>query len=298
MLSVKQLEAFMAVVDGGSFQAAARRLHASQPAISRRIAELEQSLGVRLFERTTRTCHLTPHGRLLVPHGRNVLRDLGDISAAVAEPASVVGLVRIGLVETIALTKLPDLLARLARDYPGLRPEIEVDVTSALVQRLLAREIDVAILVAPVAEPELNTEPLWDMELAWFGAASRHASNRKLVLDDLADECVLLHTRSGHGSIVRRWFREAGLRPRRVVGCSSLAALIRVVESGFGIGLLPRASVEESPVGTGLVYLPTTLSLPRNPFVLTSHIDEMAPATHACIRSIRAAGQERAIAGR
>jgi DNA-binding transcriptional LysR family regulator len=289
MMTVKQLQAFLAVAESGSFQAAARRLHTSQPGISRRIAELEHALGTRLFERTTRTCHVTPRGRLLVLYARGILRDLTEISTTIAEPGGVAGLVRIGIVETIALTKLPDLLGRLALEHPEIAVDIEVDVTGVLVRRLLSREIDLALLVAPLAEPGISTEPLWHMELGWFGAVSRPPLARPLTFEDLARECVIVHTRSRHGSVVQRWFREAGIRPRRVVGCSSLAAMIRVIASGIGIGLVPRAAVEDAAVAVPLVSIATTLELPRNLSMMAFHADEIKPATRACLRSIGAA---------
>lgn len=292
MLSIKQLQAFAAVVEGGGFQAAARRLYTTQPAISRRISELEQSLGVRVFERTTRTCHVTPRGRLLLPYALAVLRGLGEITAAVAEPESVAGLVRIGVVETIALTKLPDLLKRLIYEYPGIVVDIEVDVTSVLLRRLQSREIDLGLVVAPVSETGLLTEALWEMELEWFGAAERVPADRPLSLDDLAHEIVLIHTRSRHGGVVRRWFRESGARPRRLIGCSSLAAMLHAIERGVGIGLVPRAAAEREGGTARLMRMQTDLVLPRNPFVMAYHADDVEPATLACVRSICAAAGE------
>lgn len=289
VLSIKQLQAFMAVVEGGGFQAASRRLYTTQPAISRRITELEQSLGVRLFERTTRTCHVTPRGRLLIPHASSVLRDVSEIGAAVAAPHGVVGLVRIGVVETIALTKLPDLLNRVMSAHPGVTIDVEVDVTSALTQRLQSRQIDLGLMVAPVAEIGLQALPLWDMELAWFASARRPEKRGPLGLADLAEEDVLVHTRSRHGGVVQRWFRESGVRPRRMIGCSSLAAMVHAIEAGVGIGLVPRAAAEGKHRSAKLVRIPTDLVLPRNAFVMAHHANEADPATRACANAISAA---------
>ena len=89
MPSVKELEAFVAVVEAGSFEAAARRLNATPPAVSKRISELESELGVRLFERSTRRCHITPRGRTLVQFAQRVLGDIGEIQRTVGERSSL-----------------------------------------------------------------------------------------------------------------------------------------------------------------------------------------------------------------
>jgi DNA-binding transcriptional LysR family regulator len=91
MPSVKELEAFVAVVEAGSFEAAARRLNATPPAVSKRISELETELGVRLFERSTQRCHITPRGRTLVSFAQRVLSDIGEIRRTVGERSSLAG---------------------------------------------------------------------------------------------------------------------------------------------------------------------------------------------------------------
>jgi DNA-binding transcriptional LysR family regulator len=96
MPSVKELEAFAAVAEDGSFEAAARRLNATAPAISKRISELEADLGVRLFERSTRRCQITLRGRALMPFADRVLADIAEIRRSVGDRASLGGHVRFG----------------------------------------------------------------------------------------------------------------------------------------------------------------------------------------------------------
>jgi len=110
MPSVKEIEAFVAVVEAGSFEGAARRLNATPPAISKRISELESELGVRLFERSTRHCLITIRGRALVPFARRVLSDIGEIRRTVGDRSSLTGHIRLGVPETIAYTQLPEIL--------------------------------------------------------------------------------------------------------------------------------------------------------------------------------------------
>src|ERR1700682_5321061 len=126
MPTIKELEAFVAVVESGSFQGAARRLNATPPAVSKRISELETELGVRLFERSTRRCHLTPRGRTLVSFAQRVLSDIGEIRRTVGERSSLAGLIRMGVPETIAFTQLPEILRRVSAELPQLTVEVAI----------------------------------------------------------------------------------------------------------------------------------------------------------------------------
>src|SRR6516165_6278839 len=126
MPSVKELETFLAVVEAGSFEAAARRLNATPPAVSKRISELEATLGVRLFERSTRRSALTAGARALAPYAQRVLDGIGGILRTVGERSSLRGNVRLGIPETIAYTQLPEILRRVSANLPQLTVDIEI----------------------------------------------------------------------------------------------------------------------------------------------------------------------------
>jgi DNA-binding transcriptional LysR family regulator len=147
MPSVKELEAFVAVVEAGSFEAAARRLKATPPAVAKRISEMESELGVRVFEHSTRRCQITPRGRMLLPFARRVLGDIGDIRRMVGERSSLAERGRLSLPETIAYTQLPEILRKVSAYLPQLSVEIEVGGSFDLVPRVRNRELD--ILPAP-----------------------------------------------------------------------------------------------------------------------------------------------------
>src|SRR5260370_41243306 len=117
---LKQLATFMAVAHTGSFSAAAERLYTTQPAVSNRIRELENSLGVRLFERTTRSCHLTAKGRSLIAYADRIFALTSELRSDISQIADLSGLVKIGIPEPIALTWLPSLLIALAQRAPKL----------------------------------------------------------------------------------------------------------------------------------------------------------------------------------
>src|ERR1700704_2309481 len=116
----------MAVARTGSFSADAGSLYTPQPAVSNRIRELENSLGARLFERTTRSCHLTAKGRSLIGYADRIFALTSELQSDISQTSHISGLVKIGIPEPIALTWLPSLLIELAQRAPKLQIEVEV----------------------------------------------------------------------------------------------------------------------------------------------------------------------------
>ena len=112
-MTLKHLEALYWVWRLGTFTAAAERLHSTQPAISMRIRELEESLGQELFNRAARAARLTAKGQELVGYAERVLELMAEIKTRIGDPTIVSGVVRVGVTEYVALTWLPDLVRQL-----------------------------------------------------------------------------------------------------------------------------------------------------------------------------------------
>jgi len=125
--TLKQLEAFYWAASLGNFQSAAFRLNTTQPAISNRIQELERALGVELFDRATRIARLTPKGRQLLSYAERMLRLATEMQDKVGDKHILRGTVRLGVVDAIALTWLPELIFRLNDMYAGISIELVVD---------------------------------------------------------------------------------------------------------------------------------------------------------------------------
>jgi DNA-binding transcriptional LysR family regulator len=285
MPSVKQLEAFIAVVESGSFQGAARRLNTTQPAISKRISELESTLGVRLFERTTRECHVTPRGRALMHYAQRIMRDLGDVKRSIGKRSSLAGHVRLGVVETIALVQLPKLLQSLAVDLPELKVDVEVSVSANLVRKIRQRELDVAVVVAPVVEQDVASEPFWDTKLTWIAAAGW--KRRPLAIENLAEFPILVQGGSRHVPVVEGWFKSKGVRAKNIITCNSLSAAVKMTAAGVGLSLVP-IDVARMELDTGAVtQVPVQVKLPLNPFVTSYLVGQVEPAVDALIEALR-----------
>src|SRR4029079_18903179 len=118
------------------------------------------------------------------------MRDLGDVKRSIGKRSSLAGHVRLGVVETIALVQLPKLLQGLAVDLPELKVDVEVSVSANLVRKVRQRELDVAVVVAPVVEQDVASEPFWDTKLTWI-AAGAGWKRKPLTIESLAEFPIL-----------------------------------------------------------------------------------------------------------
>jgi DNA-binding transcriptional LysR family regulator len=266
--SLKQIETFYCVARSGSFQSAAAQLHTTQPAVSSRIRELEGALGVQLFDRSGRQARLTPHGRKLVVYAERLLASAADIREDIAGAAEG-GLVRLGVVDTIALTWLPELVARMAERLPGLGVELEVDLSVNLLKLLMDRQIDIALMVGPVPGPSFASAPLGSVELGWMAGADFALPAEPATPRDLAGLPIMTHSRGSHQHVMlQQWFRGHGAEPRRISACSSLATIIHLTVSGFGLAVLPVGAMRRELEAGDLHLVRTTVPLPPTEFVI------------------------------
>jgi len=286
MPSVKELEAFIAVAEVGSFQGAARRLNATQPAISKRIAELEIELGVQLFDRSTRACRITAKGRTLVPYAQRVLDDVGEIQRKVGSRASLAGHVRLGVVETIAFNKLPEILERCAFDLPELSLDVEVGATIDLVRKVRTHELDIACVVAPVFEEAIASEPFWNVPMSWIAHGPTWTGG-PLSVEDLARHTILLQSGSRHIPVIEGWFKSSGQSVKKIIRCNGIATAVKMTEAGLGLSLVPVESARQELESGTVTTVPVQVELPANSFVTIYPAGRIEPALAAVVDVLR-----------
>lgn len=235
-VTLDQLKTFLLIAHCKSVRGAAGQLHVTQPALSARLAALEQSLCTPLFERRARGLVLTKAGADLVPLAQQMV-DLSDrIRSTITPESQLSGLLRIGCAETIAQSWLPALVSAMQARYRALDVEVSVDISVNLRDQLLDRSIDLALLMGPVSEYSTENIELPDFALGWF-AAPQHAI---VATTDLACMPVITYARN------TRPFRElrAAIYERhgpnvRMFPSTSLSASFEMVAAGLGVGLLP-----------------------------------------------------------
>jgi len=240
--SLAQLEAFYWIARLGSFHAAARHLHITQPTVSARIAELEKHLGARLFQRDHQRAELTARGRGLVKPVDRMLKLSDDIAQHSASSRTLRGLLRLGAVESVALLALPNLLPRFIANYPDLKVELTLDVGSALSRKLNTGELDVAILTDPQVNDTISIESVGRIELDWMASSRLKLPRRELRPRDL--QMLPIFTMPSPSTIflsMDQWFNQADVEPEHVSICNSLALMARLIVQGQGVAVLPTA---------------------------------------------------------
>lgn len=233
-MTLDQLTTFLWVSRLGGVRKAALEMNISQPAVSSRIAALEESLGTTLFDRAQRGVTLTKKGVLLREYAENIINTIEDIKANVVPTEAIDSLLRIGVAETIVQLWLPNFLANLYDKYPNIKVEIVVDVSVNLRQQLLERSLDFAIMMGPVSEYSIDNIWLPAIELTWFRAKDKPDVDFNTVP-------VVSYTRQSRpfrelrGELHSRYGQNAQVFPS-----SSIYAGLEMVASGIGVGLFPH----------------------------------------------------------
>ncbi len=232
--TLDQLRTLIVVARTGGVHKAAQEMHLTQPAITARIRNLEQSLGVKLFDRKA-AMRLTKSGRALVSYAEQYLKLNDLILRDVARPEGVDLLLRIGVSETIVQSWLPEFVSRLREAFPKVTVEIDVDVSLILRQRLLGNEIDFALMMGPVSDYRVENVVLPAFQMGWFRATdgrSQHPGQSPVITfaRDTRPFRILKER------LLEEYGPEATLFPS-----SSLSACFRLVAADLGVGALPIA---------------------------------------------------------
>jgi DNA-binding transcriptional LysR family regulator len=268
MIDFRSIETFLWVATLRSFRGAAEKLNTTQPAVSMRIAQLEELLGVRLLERDRRVVAPTPKGQELIGYAERLMRLRAEMVEAVGDRSTMRGIVRLGVAETIVHTWLPVLIERVNAAYPNLELEIEVDITPNLRERLKGRDLDLALLLGPISDPNMHSRPLCSFPLAFVAGGKVKLPNKPATLTTIANWPIVTFSRHTQPYIaVREMFARAGL-PVTIHASASLATVVRMALDGIGIAVIPPAILDNvAPVGK-LRQVRTTAKLPSLNFVV------------------------------
>ncbi len=246
-ITLRQLEYFVAAAERLSFRAAAAACFVTQPGLSAQFRELERMLDVQLLERGRRKVLLTPAGERLLPLARGILAQAGELvetARSLTRPLS--GVLRLGVIPTVAPYLLPGALPAIRARYPELRILLHEDLTSRLLARLGDGTLDLLLLALEVDLGDVVALPLAaDPFVVAVPGGHRFAGRRRVTEADLAGEQVLLLD-DGH------CLREQALDVCRTAGAGevgdfragSLNTLVQMVAGGIGITLLPQLALD------------------------------------------------------
>ncbi len=238
-MNFEQLRTFLWVARLGGVRKASEQMNLSQPAVSARLMALEDTLKVQLFDRSPRGVVLTRQGEMLKTYAEQMFFVHEEISRRIANPAGVEGIFRIGASETVAQAWLPRFLERVSREYPRLSLELTVDISIKLREDLLARKLDIALLMGPISEYSTDNITLPEFELRWYRAAGFGPV-------DLAVTPVISYARNTrpYRELMEELARRYGPAVR-VYTSASLSASIQMIAAGIGVGPYPSVLASE-----------------------------------------------------
>lgn len=230
-----QLQSFCAVAEHGSLSAAARALGNSQPTLSRHIAQLETSLGARLFERSRGGMALSETGQRLMEHAQHMADAAARLSMVVdGRDAEMAGTVRITASQIVATYLLPDIICALRIKYPDIAIEI---VASDTTENLLRREADIALRMYRPTQPDVIARHVTDLPIAAYAAHSYLArAGRPETLQEYRDHVLIGYDRN---TAIIKGFEQAGLAVSHddfSVRTDDQVVCWKMVVAGCGIG--------------------------------------------------------------
>lgn len=246
-LNLHQLATFQVVAKHCSYVRAAEELHFSQPAISAQIRQLEETLGVKLFDQIGRKTHLTQAGEELYRYSQrifSVIEEMWETMEALRSP--YYGRLSVGADTTVGTYVIPDLLGKFHKSYPEVEITLEVVNRSALVDALLNNRVDLAVMGRVPDEIPVTIEPFKPNELVLIAAPTHRLAGRENVpFEELAREHFLLREiGSGTRAALEAVFQEEGLPLLVSMQVGNNSAIKQGVAAGLGIALISRAAID------------------------------------------------------
>lgn len=249
-VQLQQLAYFVAVAEIRHFTQAAESLGIAQPSLSKQIRTLEKELGAPLFSRARGNITLTPAGEILLPLAKRILADVDTARLEVRELAGLVrGRVRLGATPSLCGGLLADVLRRFHDSYPGISLTVEEGGSRDLVRELTRGSLDLALVILPLAEDTpLLTTPILREHLVVAMPSDQRTRRSPMTIADLRDRDLVMF-RSGYDlrdSTIAAC-RQAGFEPRFAVEGGEMDAVLRFVEVGLGIAVVPSMVLAGRP---------------------------------------------------
>jgi DNA-binding transcriptional LysR family regulator len=245
-LTLRQLNIFEAVARHLSFTRASKELHLTQPAVSMQVKQLEDEVGLPLFEQVGKKVFLTDAGKEMQRYATSIQGTLAEAGQVFDEMR---GLERGRLHISVASTAnyfVPQLLASFCQRYPGIRISLDVTNRDRLLDALSANETDLVIMGKPPDNMELVAESFMDNPLVVIAPPAHPLANtRDIPLQRLQEETFLVREKgSGTRSATERFFQEHNVALSSTMEMSSSEAIKQGVEAGLGFGLLSLHTLE------------------------------------------------------
>jgi DNA-binding transcriptional LysR family regulator len=291
--TIRQLRAFVAVHQLRKLSAAAEKLFVTQSAVSMLIRQLEDGLGTRLFDRTTRSLQATAAASEMLPAAERILRDVDSLSADFRELAQLQrGRICLAITPTLASFLLPEAIRRFGEAHPGVRVVVDDCAPDQFVARILGEHVDFGIGTPerPGAEVETQTLMRDHLSLVCARGHALAASKKPVRWADLAGHPVIT-VRPGYGirPLIDATAAQAGVALEVVNEVSFLSTALWMTASGMGPSIMPSAFARAAGDAALVVRSLTAPRVSRDVFVVTKRGRSLSAASRSFIETLRRA---------
>lgn len=267
-MKLVHLETFLWLARLRNFSRTAETMNTTQPAISARIAALEQELGVKLVDRSTRELHLTPQGEELLQSCERILSEVEDLRQRIVGRTSLRGTVRIGAIDAIVQSWLPRLVERLHAEHPNVVVEVIVDTTANLSSALRHDALQIAICMEPVVEDGFSNFVVCNYAMAWVASPRRFDVERTFEVSELGRLPIISFPPSSPPfRMIAPYFQDESVLASQLSISNSLPTMVRLAVDGIGVAAVPPVVIPRELAAGELAILKVRKPFPPLSFI-------------------------------
>ena len=261
-MNLKNLEAFYWVVTLNSFNKAAMKLQTTQPAISQKITAIENDLGFKVLDRSSKKITATEKGQTLFKYAEKFIRLENELTAELTENQQFTGVIRLGVSETIVHTWLVEYMQQVQQEFPRVSVEIVVNLTPDLQEGVRTGDLDMAFLLGPTLPFECIERSLCDFELSFLAAPTFRGGIGQMSLKTIMSHTILTYPKITYPyKELKARMKEQGIDEPLSITSYSLTTLLRLAEQGLGIAVVPKLTAIEEIMQGRLEVLNTPIQL-------------------------------------
>jgi len=289
-MQISQITAFLAVAEHQSFSLAAERLHITQPAVSKRIRQLEENMKTTLFDRIGKKSILTPSGQALMPHAERILLEIKTYKTRLLhEHDKPSGILSLATSHHVGLHRLPQILRDFKIEYPEVDLDLHFMDSEDACVAIINHELELAIVTLPeFADERLNLEPVWIDIMQIVLAPDHPLSNLSEISADqlLEYPAILPSAGTFTRKIINNYFATNKDSMKIILETNYLETIKVMVSANLGWSMLPISMLDSSVVGKPL----SGLEIKRSLGIVTHRDRTLSPSSSAMIAMLRQTG--------
>jgi LysR family hydrogen peroxide-inducible transcriptional activator len=245
-MTLVQLEYALNIAKQGSFRKAAEKLHISQPALSMQIRKLEDEVGIRLFNRSATPLKPTTDGELFLERAQEIIKAANQLTSFLQNYSGMyIGILKIGIIPTLAPFLVPLFADHLQRDYPDFKLDIHEVITEKVVNGVRSGELDVGIISTPIHVFGIQSIPLFYEKFFFYTTEDTSSTKLEIDLNEINYKKLwLLEEGNCFRDQINNFCDLNKIRKNKdfVYRSNSIDALIRIVDTKGGLTILPELS--------------------------------------------------------